>query len=82
MICVGQAAEEGSVANIKGMVELFPECWSIIVDGEELMRVESLPQILGELRSDASQVYVFVSSSHVDAVCRLLGAATGDKLFW
>ena len=46
------------------------------------MRVERLPQILRELRSHASQVYVFDSSSHADAVCRLLGVATGDKLFW
>ena len=48
--CVGPGCKE--------MAEVFSECWSIIVEGEELVRFARSPRILEDMRDDASQAYL------------------------
>ena len=49
--CLSFAAEESYPRCIKQLVDLYPDCWGIIVEGEELMRLERMPQMLRELRN-------------------------------
>ena len=80
--CLSNAAEEGYKHTIDEMVALYPECWSIIVEAEELMRLERMPQKLRQIRSDPVTGHAFKALPMLEAVSELYIDASADQEFW
>jgi len=63
------------------MVDLYPECWGTIVEGEEIMRLERIPQMLREKRG-CSEAAAFQSLPLKLVWSKVSMVASKDREFW
>ena len=64
------------------MLKLYPECWSIIVEADELMRLERVPQHLRSSRTDTQDGEAFKKLPLRLAVSLMYVFAAADREFW
>ena len=80
--CLTPAAEEAYPRLIEDMRGLYPDCWGIIVEAEELMRLERIPERLREIRADGTAGPAFQQLPLTAALSKLVVDATKDREFW
>lgn len=67
---------------VNDMLGLYPECWGFSVEGEELMRLERMPQLLCMIREDAGRNAEFKSLPLRDDVSKLFLDAANNGELW